>query len=156
MPKIIEPTLIRVGGPVTVNATGGTAEMDFDFGNLEGARILGVQYGINIASSVTALVEVGLNFAGAASAPAASDDLRLNENVFADKTVQVLGVTAVGFQIWEPEYIDLMPLNIDILSNISLQAFNTGAVARIMTVKVYYKRLLFSQRELGAQLAVRR
>jgi len=156
MPRVIEPTLIRSAGTISVNAGGATAEMDFDFGNLEGARILGVQYSLALGSSLTGLVELGLNFTGTAAAPAASDDLRTNENVFADVVTQVLGVTAVGFQAYAVPYLDITQLGIDILSNLALQAFNSGGVARTVAVKVYYKRLLFSQRELGAQLAVRR
>lgn len=157
MPREIEPTLIRaVPAVLSVNGGGGTSELDFDFGNLEGARLLGVQYGIAFGTSLTGLVEVGLNFNGTEAAPTASDLLRLNENVFADKTIQVLGVTAVGFQIFDPDYVDLESRNIVISSNVALQAFNSGAVARTVSCKVYYRRLLFSENELIFQLAVRR
>jgi len=156
VPRVIEPTLIRAGGLISVNNAGATAELDFDFGNLEGALLLGVQYGVAFGSSLTGLVEIGMNFTGTAAAPSGTDLLRVDENVFADDIIQVLGVSAVGFQIYSPRYQDLESRNMIISSNIALQARNTAAVARTISVKVYYKRVLFSQNELLFQLAVRR
>jgi len=156
MPKVIEPTLIRTSGLVSANGGGATNEMDFDFGNLEGAVLLGVEYGGAFSDDTTSVYEMALHFQGTAAAPAASLDLLANEQTFAYRNINILDITGVGNVNIPYPAVDLTLLNIQILSNIAHQVFNSGAVARTSRARVYYKRLLFSQRELGAQLAVRR
>jgi len=156
MPRVIEPTLIRTSGTLSANGGGATSEMDFDFGNLEGALLLGVEWGGSWADDTTGIVEFALHFQGTAAAPTASLDLSSNEEVFALRTINEFDLTAVGSFVIDYPHVDLTMFNIQILSNIAAQMFNSGGVARTGVAKVYYKRLLFSQRELGAQLAVRR
>lgn len=156
MPRVIEPTLILTFGVLSASASGATANMDFDFGNLEGALLLATEWGGAFASDTTTVFEFGHNFQGTAAAPAASLDLAINQDVFAYSCINLLDITAVGNVNIPYPHTDLSELNIQILSNISQQIFNTGAVARTAASKVYFKRLLFSQLELGAQLAVRR
>lgn len=130
--------------------------MDFDFGNLEGAWLLGVEWSGTITDGTAGTVEFGLHFQGSAAAPAAALDLASNEEVFATRTLNVIPVTAASvIAPWYP-FVDLSRLNIQILSNIAAQIFNSSGVNRTGIAKVYYKRLLFSAAELGAQLAVRR
>jgi len=156
VPRVIEPTLIRTSALISANAGGATVEMDFDFGNLEGALLLGVEYGGAFASDTTTVYEMGLHFQGTAAAPAASLDLLGSEQIFAYRNINLLDITGVGNVNIPYPMVDLTMLNIQILSNIAHQIHNTGAVARTSRARVFYKRLLFSQKELGAQLAVRR
>jgi len=154
--KILEPTLIRVPTGISVNAAGATSELDFDFGNLEGAKLLRIEYSLTLASGITGVIEYGLNFNGTSAAPAVSNALRDNEDVFAYVQQNVIATTAVGITITPPVSVDLADLDLFILSNIALQGFNTGGVARLISAKVYFKRVLFTQKELGSQIAVRR
>lgn len=156
MPRIIEPTLIRTFGVLSASGSGATANMDFDFGNLEGALLLATEWGGAFADDTTTVMEFGHHFQGTAAAPAASLDLAINEDVFGYRCINLLDITGVGNVNVPYPFVDLRGLNIQILSNIAQQIFNTGAVARTAASKVYFKRLLFSQLELGAQLAVRR
>jgi len=156
MPRIFEPTLIRSSGILTLNAAGATTEMDFSFGNLEGAMLNYIEYGGSIGDDTSSVWEAALHFQGSANAPAASLDLLTNEEAFGYVNYSMVDLTAVGnFHVWSPR-VDLRPLEIQILSNIALQGFQTGAKVGLVGAKVYYKRLLFSQLELGGQLAVRR
>lgn len=156
MPRIIQPTLIRTFGVLTASASGATAQMDFDFGNLEGALLMATEWGGSWGDDTSTVFEFGHHFQGTAAAPAASLDLAINEEVFAYRCINQLDISAVGNFVIDHPFVDLRELDIQILSNIAQQIFNTGAVARTAASKVYYKRLLFSQLELGAQLAVRR
>jgi len=156
MPRIIQPTLIRTSALISANAGGATIELDFDFGNLEGALLLGVEYGGAFADDTTGVYELALHFQGTAAAPAASLDLLGNEQTFAYRNINLLDITGVGNVNIPYPAVDLSRLNIQILSNIAHQSFNSGGVARTSRARVYYKRLLFTQSELGAQLAVRR
>jgi len=156
VPKIIEPTLIRTSATLSANAGGATTEMDFNFGNLEGARLLNVEWSGSVADDTTGLIEFGLHFQATAAAPAASLDLASNQDVFATRTIQIIDITGVGNFVVVYPNVNLEPIGIDILSNIAAQMFNSGGVARTGVAKIYYKRLLFTQRELGGQLAVRR
>lgn len=130
--------------------------MDFDFGNLEGALLKALEWGGAFSDDTTGVVEWALHFQGTAGAPAASLALATNEQVFAYRCVNLLDITGVGNVNIPYPVVDLRPLELEILSNIAAQMFNSGGVARTGVAKVYYKRLLFSQLELGAQLAVRR
>lgn len=154
--KILEPTLIRPSAVLGPNAGGVTDEIEFNFGSQEGALLLAVEYAFNPGNSTTGLVEIGLNFNGTAAAPAASDDLRVNRNVFAQLFIAVLGVTAVGFNVTPTPHVNLQGYDIAIASNVALQAFATGAVARSVSCKIYYKRVFFSFKELGAMVASQR
>lgn len=154
--RILEPTLIRSPAGISVSAAGATSELDFDFGSLEGAKLLAVEYNLVPGSFVTGVVEMGLNFNGSAAAPTTSQQLADDENVFALQMLGIITVTAVGVNVTVTQRVDLTTLDLFILSNIALQGFNTGAVARLIGVKVYFKRVLFTQDELGSQLAVRR
>jgi len=156
MPRVIQPTLIRTFGVLTASASGATANMDFDFGNLEGALLMATEWGGAWADDTTTVFEFAHHFQGTAAAPAASLDLAINEDVFAYRCINQLDISAVGNFVIDYPFIDLTKLNIQILSNIAQQIFNTGAVARTAASKVYFKRLLFTQLELGGQLAVRR
>ncbi len=154
--KILEPTLILPSAQLSVNAAGATAEMDFDFGNLEGAKIFAVEYFATIGNETTGVVEVGLNFNGTSAAPASSGDLAGNEDVFAFINYNVTDATTVGFDTFNAPRLILAELDIFILSNLAVQAFNSGGVARLIRARVYFKRVQFTQSELGGRVAVRR
>lgn len=156
MPTILEPTLIQASGTLSANAAGATEEQDFDFGNLEGALLLGVEYGGSLADGTTGIIEMGLNFDAGAAAPAASLDLAASERVFAYRAMNVIAVTAASVFFANYPWVNLEPLKIFIASNIAVQTFNTGAVARTLRSKIYFKRVLFTQAEMGGRLAIRR
>ncbi len=131
-------------------------ELDFNFGNQEGARLLFVEYDIAFGSGVSGTVEVGLNFDPQAAAPTSAGQMTRDERVFAGGHFSVLQITAVGVMQQQVAPVDIFNMNITIASNIQLQAFNTGAVARVVNCKVYYKRVQFTLAELGGRIAVRR
>jgi len=156
MPREFGPTLIRTSGAVTAPAAGGaTDEMDFNFGSLEGARILGVEYGASAhLPAATGYLEYGLNFNPSAPAPTAANDLQSDEGVFAVGQVDFALATSGMFGLPE-DRVDLSMFNIFIVRNIALQVF-TITVTSGVVARVYFKRVIFSEAELGGIVAFRR
>jgi len=157
MPREFGPTLIRTSGAATAPAAGGaTDEMDFNFGSLEGGRIMGVEYGSSAhLPSATGYLEYGLNFNPSAPAPAAANDLQSSESVFAVGQVDfALAGAASAFGIME-DRVDLSMYNIFIVRNIALQVFTITVTAGVVA-RVYFKRVIFSEAELGGIVAFRR
>ncbi len=156
MPRSFGPTLIRTSGVVTAPAAGGaTDEMDFNFGTLEGAQILGVEYGSSAhLPAATGYLEYGLNFNPTATAPAAANDLQSDEGIFACGQVDLAWATSGQFGIFE-DRVDLSRYNIFIVRNIALQVF-TITVTSGVVARVYFQRAIFSTTELGGLVAFRR
>ncbi len=156
MPRRFGPTLIRTSGAVTAPAAGGaTDEMDFNFGTLEGAQLLGVEYGASAhLPAATGYLEYGLNFNPTATAPAAANDLQSDEGVFAVGQVDFALATSGMFGIFE-DRVDLSRYNIFIVRNIALQVF-TITVTSGVVARVYFQRAVFSEAELGGLVAFRR
>jgi len=156
MPREFGPTLIRTSGAATVPAAGGASdEMDFNFGSLEGARVLGVEYGASAhLPSATGYVEYGLNFNPSAPAPTAANDLQSDEGVFAVGQVDFALATSGMFGIFE-DRVDLTMYKIFIVRNIALQVF-TITVTSGVVARVYFVRVIFSEAELGGIVAFRR
>ena len=157
MPSIFEPTLIRTSGALIDTAGDGeTVEMDFDFGNLEGALLLGVEYrGVAFLSALSGTLEVGLNFNGTAVAPPTSASFTVDENVFAYRTWDA-SLTTSGMTVVGSAYLSLKDLDLVIARNIAFQIFVTGASNLGAVAAVYYKRALFSQNEVGGIVSFRR
>ena len=129
--------------------------MDFNFGSLEGARILGVEYGASAhLPGATGYLEYGLNFNPGAPAPTAANDLQSDEGVFAVGQVDFALATSGMFDIFE-DRVDLSMYNIFIVRNIALQVF-TITVTSGVVARVYFKRVIFSEAELGGIVAFRR
>ncbi len=156
MPREFEPTLIRTADSTQLTGVGITVEMDFNFGNLEGARILMTEYwSSGILLPATGALEYGLNFNATAPTPTVSGDIMRNINVFASGG-QDAQLVAGGSDMQVPADVrDLERLNLQIVRNLGLQAFAVGGPTGVIC-KVYYRRLLFSESELGPVLAFRR
>ena len=149
------PTLIRTSALVAPVSTGGVNEMDFQFGNLEGARLLAVEYGSSsMQPSASGYVEWGLNFTGTIAAPTAVNQIPLDENVFAYQAVDHVLVTTGGASILTRP-VDLRPMEIFIVRNIALQAFSVATTSGVVA-RVYYRRVIFTQNEIGGVIAFRR
>lgn len=152
--KILEPTMILGSAQLTVNAAGGTTEMDFDFGNLEGALLLGVDYHLE-AIGASGQVNAGLNLDPDAAAPTTNIALMGNNLVIGhiqlDEILSTNGASAliIGHR-------DLRHLDIVIARNIALQAYGVDANNRGAMAKVYYKRVAFSVNEVGPIITFRR
>jgi len=149
------PTLIRTSTVVAPASTGGVNEMDFNFGNLEGARILAVEYGGSaMVPNATGYVEAGLNFNGSIAAPTTVNDIAIDENVFAFVAIDlILATSGVGIQNnlqWTGLDKELI-----IARNIALQVF-TVATTSGFAARVYYRRVIFSEAEVGGIIAFRR
>lgn len=150
------PTLIRtLGAAVAPASTGGVGELDFNFGNLEGAKILGVEYcSSSMLPSATGAVEAGLNFNGSVAAPVAAGDIFENDQVFAaigiDFILSTNGATGV-----KSFFRDLRNMDIVIARNIALQVFTIATTSGFVP-RVYFRRVLFTQAEVGGIIAFRR
>lgn len=156
MVRILEPTLLRASAVITAQASGATDEMDFDFGNLEGAFLLAVEYrGVAKASTLSGGLEMGLHFNGTQAAPGSALLLGSDENFFAyvgyDWSLTTSGV------IWtRNQAVDLRFMDIVVARNIAFQLFATGASTLSAQAMVYYKRVQFTEAEIGGIVAFRR
>jgi len=149
------PTLIRTSALVAPASTGGVDEMEFNFGNLEGARILAVEYGGSaMLPNATGYLEAGLNFNGSIAAPAAANDIVLDENVFAFVAIDLIlatsGATGQNNLQWTGSDKELV-----IARNLALQVFTVGTTSGLVA-RVYYRRVIFSESEVGGIIAFRR
>lgn len=153
--RVLEPTLVLTSAVMVLNNAGGTEELDFDFGNLEGAKLMGVEYSFSMAASTAGTLEAGLNFNGGAAAPAAADALRIDSNLFAQVMISTI-LTTSGLIAVPSMYRDLSLLGFVITSNIALQGFGSAATTRNISARLYFKRVIFTQSEVGTQIALRR
>lgn len=156
MVRVLEPTLLRGSAVISGQASGATTEMDFDLGNLEGLLILAVEYrGVAKASTLSGGLEMGLHFNGTQAAPGSSALLAADENLFAfvgyDWSLTTSGV------IWtRDKAVDLRFMDIVVARNIAFQLFATGASTLSASAMVYYKRVQFTEAEVGGIVAFRR
>lgn len=157
MPQVIEPTLIRTSTQLSTTAgAGATQQMDFDFGNLEGALLLAVEYrGDIFTSALSGGVQFGLHFNGTQAAPATSIVMTADENLFGYLGLDH-SLTTSGAAQSMVKAVDLRPFDIVIARNIAFQIFVTGASTLGGTAAVFYKRAIFSQAEVGGIVAFRR
>ena len=157
-PRILEPTLIRTSTVLsTTGGAGATVEMDFDFGNLEGAILLAVEYRSPdiLVPGAAGGIEMGLHFNGTQAAPGTAVAFVVDENMFAFESWDFNIVTSGGLQASSP-VVDLRPFDILIARNIALQIFVAGAATLGVVAAIYYKRAQFSEAEVGGIVAFRR
>lgn len=153
--RILEPTLIRVTDSLQIASGGTTVEMDFSFGNLEGAKLLGVEYmsdGIDL--SATGALEYGLNFNPTAPVPTVAESIFTDEGVVAAGVQDGL-VSAAGAKQTRADVRDLAPFDIVIVRNLAVQVFTVGVTAGVVA-RVYFKRVIFTEAEVGGFVAFRR
>lgn len=156
--KILDPVLIETSE--FVDATGGVGdaiEMDFDFGNLEGALLERVEYraGASGLSALAGAVLYALNFDGTDPGAANEAAFNIDRNNFAYASNDVSIVTTGMAAIASP-MVDLHGLGLVIARNISFQTLTVGASTLGAVAAVYYRRVLFTQDELGGVIAFRR
>ena len=155
MPQEFGPTLIRTSALVLPASTGAVDEMEFNFGNLEGARLLAVEYGSSgMQPSASGYTEYGLNFTGSIAAPVAVNDIALDENVFAFQSIDHVLVTTGSATVMS-RVVDLRPMELFIVRNIALQVFTVATTSGVVA-RVYYRRVIFTQNEIGGVIAFRR
>lgn len=154
MPQILEPTLI-IGSPiVNPNNGGATAEIDFSFGNLEGALLLGVDWFMQ-AIGITGELHVGINLDPDAAAPSASTSLVTDNSVIAYIHRDEVLVTTGG-ELVDSRHQSLQHLDIIVARNLAIQAFEVSGNVRAAHCKLYYKRVQFRINEVGGIIAFRR
>ncbi len=135
---------------------GGSVEMDFSFGNLEGAKLLGVEYfSTGLLLSATGSLEYGLAFNPTEPLPAAAGDVQANEGVVAagGQDAQLAGaafLSQVGADVR-----DLSAFDIVIVRNLAVITFTVGVTAGV-NARVYFKRVIFTEQEIGGFIAFRR
>ena len=154
--RIIEPVLIEMS--TFISATGGAGaavEMDFDFGNLEGALLERVEYraGASLMSGLAGSSLYALDFDGTAVAAASEAAFNIDRSKFAYAGNDVSGTATAGLQ---QQTVDLKSLNLVIARNISFHVFVVGASTLGGVAAVYFRRTLFTQDEVGGLVAFRR
>jgi len=149
MPTIYEPTLIK-GANVSPNNGADNAEIEFSFGINEGAKIEKVSFLSTALIAADGQCEYGLNFRPNAGDPAAAGDLLEDDDVFAGYTLEEQN--AAGSALHSDTVIDLKDDSVYIVKDITMQGFGVGAGARYCAAKVYYKRVRFSDAEMGSLL----
>lgn len=145
MPTIYEPTLIMSAPEKSVNNTGGSEDLDFDFALNEGAKIEKIVLVADSSVGVAGTLDVGVNLKPSAGSPAASGDIFEDDDVVAairgrDDGVGNNPVTGI---------FDFSNDSVYIVKNPTCQYYGAGAAARLGYVKIYYKRCRFSDAELG-------
>ena len=154
--RILEPTLIRTTDSTQITGTGITVEMDFSFSNLEGAKLLGVEYvsdGMDLAA--TGSLEYGLNFNPTVAAPAVAEDIFNDEGIVAAGVQDARIGAAFESKQTRADVRDLEPFDIVIVRNLGLQVFTVGVTAGVVA-RVYFKRVIFTEAEVGGFIAFRR
>lgn len=156
--QILEPVLIEMS--TFISATGGAGaaiEMDFDFGNLEGALLERVEYraGASLLSGLSGATLYALDFDGTAPAAANEAAFNIDRNKFAYSAVDVSLITTGGHAGVSPT-VELQTLKLVIARNISFHVFVVGASSNGGVAAVYFRRVLFTQGELGGIIAFRR
>jgi len=152
--RILEPTLIKGSATLVANAGVDSAEVDFDFGNLEGALLLGVDY-IYPSIGVTGLMAGGIAFDPNKVTPATAELLFSDEGMFAKFAVDEVLVTTGGSTTIS-RHLALTHLSLYIARNISVHAVTVDANNRGYSCCIYYKRVQFTQEEIGGVIAFRR
>lgn len=156
--ETLDPILIQTSE--FVDSTGGVGdaiEMDFDFGNLEGALLERVEYraGASGLSALAGGVLYGLDFDGTDPGQANEATFNGNRNIFAYASNDVSLVTT-GMAAIQSPMVDLHALGLVIARNISFQTLTIGASTLGAVAAVYYRRTLFSKNEVGGIIAFRR
>ncbi len=154
--RVFDPTLIRTADSLQIAGGGTTVEMDFSFGNLEGAKLLAVEYmSDGFKLSATGALEYGLNFNPSAPAPAVAESIAIDEDVVAAGIQDNQLAGAAFLSQVGPDRVDMSTWDIVIVRNLGLQVFTVGVTAGVIA-RVYYKRVIFDQNEIGAFIAFRR
>lgn len=153
--RVLEPTLIISNALLTVNNGGGSAEVDFDFGNLEGALLIGIDWYLEAAIAAQGELHAGLNLDPDAADPTASTTLALNNLVIAYQMCDEIFTTS-GASMFQPRHSDLRHLDMVIARNVAVQAFEVSANNRSVVAKIYYKRVQFTPNEVGPVITFRR
>ncbi len=154
--QTLEPVLIEMS--TFISATGGAGaavEMDFDFGNLEGALLERVEYraGASLMSALGGAALYALDFDGTAAAAASEAAFNIDRNKFGYAGNDVSGTATAGLQ---QQTVDLSGLKLVVARNISFHVFVVGASTLGGVAAVYFRRVLFSQAEIGGLVAFRR
>ncbi len=154
--RVLEPALIRTADSLQIAGAGTTVEMDFSFGNLEGAKLLGVEYmSDGLLLSATGALEYGLNFNPTAPVPTVAESIFNDEGVVAAGVQDAQLAGAAFLSQVGADVRNLEPFDIVIVRNLGLQVFTVGVTAGVVA-RVYYKRVLFQESELGGFIAFRR
>jgi len=154
--RILEPTLIRATNGTQVAAGGASIEMDFNFGNLEGAKLLGVEFmSDGLLLSATGALEYGLAFNPTEPAPAVAESIFTNEGVIAAGVQDAQLAGAAFLSQVGADVRDLSPFDLIIVRNLAVVTFTVGVTAGVVA-RVYFKRVLFTENEIGGFIAFRR
>lgn len=153
----LSPTLVRtaeITGLAT--ATGATAEMDFDFGLQEGARLIGVYYRWDWTAGTHVGIDGGIYLGPTRSNPTAIDELAIDEDVVADFSFYIQQEAAGEQHHWSA-MVDLSHMDLYITRNIRFCVYNVSATnINNAIAKVYYNRIQFSAEEAVVQMTIRR
>ncbi len=161
--RVLEPTLIKSTTDVSTGITGAEVEIDFDFAALEGALIIGVQFAFFL-DVIDTDVEAD-NFYGAALNYNPSFISTTVQQIFEDDftfafyagVVQAVGTPASTY------FLPLVSERFDfsdegglpIVRNIS-QTVWADSGSPTFGSKIWYKRVIFDERELVPFVALRR
>jgi len=154
--RVLEPTLIRTVNSLQIAAGGATVEMDFNFGNLEGAKLLGIEYmSDGFLLSATGALEYGMNFNPTAPVPTVAESIAADEGVIAAGVQDAQLAGAAFLAQVGADVRDLSPFDIVIVRNLAVQVFTVGVTAGVIA-RVYFKRVIFTEAEVGGFVAFRR
>lgn len=157
--QVLEPMLVKSETDVATSAAA-TKEIDFDFAALEGALVFAVQGAYNLDDIVADLeadntLAVACNYNSNFS-PSNVNTMWNDDSTFFFGKTNIVNVTAASvFAIATATPLELMPSGLLIVNNPSMAAFaTTGSPTH--GIKIYYKRVLFSEIELVPFVALRR
>lgn len=155
MVRILEPTLFQVSPIVTPNGGFDIGEMDFDFGNLEGALLLQVSYRVFPLTDTTKNWAHALTFNGSAVVPASEAAFQSDRLVFGELFGEEMAIGAAGNTGLHGYTVDLRPLDLVIARNPAYIGYMSAGTAG-GTAVVAYKRAQFTETEVGGVVAFRR
>lgn len=145
MPEIFEPTLVKSIPQTTVNNTGVAVDIEFDFAINEGIKIEKIENGCYSSAGAGSL-EQGLNLRPNADAPAASGDLFGDDDVIAGHRNLSDANLSTGPCV---QVFDFQNDSIYVVKDLTAVMYGSGAFNRLCTMKIHYKRVRFSDAELG-------
>jgi hypothetical protein len=153
----LSPTLVRTASDTGLaTATGSTAELDFDFGIQQGARLIGIEYSFNITAGTHVGGSFGLYLGPTRSNPTTVSEVMEDEDVVGSVSWQI-NQEAAGEQVIQSIYRDFSRMEIYITRNVRGCVYNWGSTnLNLIVWKLYYNRIELSAEEAVVQMTIRR
>lgn len=153
--QIFQPTMMRTAANLSVNNSGSTVELDFDFGYGQGAKLMAVQYDLRFTGGTNVDVCCGVYLGPTKANPTGADEILEDEDVLCPHQWYIVQ-EAAGEQPVHTAYYDVSNLDMIITRNVRFEAHTPNAVANLVYVRLYYNRIQMTDAEAVMVMTLRR